>query len=252
MSAQDKDKSLIEHLEELRGVLIKCFAAIALVLPFAFYFSPKILNLLADIFIKDRQLYYFSPMEVFLIQMKLSFLVSIIITFPYTAGQLWRYLLPALYDNERKFIRSAALCSFILFASGAAFCLFAILPLIMQFALGFSKGSITAMLGVSNVINTALNLSFVFGFIFQIPVIVNLLIRFDIISYESISSKRRYVIVLLLIISALFTPPDIISQIMLFTPAYMLFETGLILSRKKADIKNFFSIPFSKEKRQQP
>lgn len=230
---EDKDKSLIEHLEELRSALIKCFLALALVLPFAFYFSPKILDFLAHSFVKDRELYYFAPMEVFLIQLKLAFLISAIVCFPYIAKTLWDYLVPALYDNEKKFVKAIVISSSLLFLSGIAFCLLVILPLIMNFAFSFEKGHTAAMLGLGNVVNLALNLSFVFGLMFQIPVIVHLLIKWGVLSYETVSSKRRYVITLLLIFSALLTPPDIISQIMLFIPSYALFEAGLLFSRKK-------------------
>ena len=234
MDNQDKDKSLIEHLEELRKALIKCFLSVAVILPFSFYMSPKVLDFLIHSFVKDKELYYFAPMEVFLIQLKLAFLISIIICFPYIAKNLWDYLVPALYENEKKFVKTVVLSSTFLFIFGVAFCLFAILPLIMNFALDFAKSNVVAMFGVANVVNLALNLSLVFGLMFQIPLVTNLLIKWGIVSYESISSKRRYVIILLLIFAALLTPPDIISQILLFTPTYALFELGLMFGKKES------------------
>lgn len=234
----DRDKSLIEHLEELRKTFISCFLSIAVILPFAFYFSPNIMNFLTKLIIKDKELYYFAPMEVFLIQIKLSFLTALIISFPFIAKNLWNYLLPALYEHERKFIKIIVISSTVLFILGTAFCLFIILPVIMNFALNFAKENVIAMFGISNVINLALNLAFVFGLMFQIPLITNLLIRWKILSYQEVSSKRRYVIVVLLIFSALLTPPDIISQILLFIPTYSLFEIGLMFSKKSIGIEN--------------
>lgn len=232
---EDKDKSLIEHLEELRTSLIKCFLSVAFVLPFAFFVSPKILDFLIGSFFGNRELYYFAPMEVFLIQLKLAFLLSLIVCFPYIALQLWNYVVPALYDNEKKFIKITVLSSSFLFITGVSFCMFVILPLIMNFALNFAKENVIAMFGVANVVNLALNLAFVFGLMFQIPLVTNLLIKWGILSYETVSSKRRYVIVLLLIFAALLTPPDIISQLLLFLPTYALFELGLIVSPKKGN-----------------
>ena len=232
---EDKDKSLIEHLEELRTTLIKCFLSVAFVLPLAFYFSPKLLDCLIRSLVENKELYYFAPMEVFLIQLKLAFLISVIVCFPYVTRQLWNYLVPALYDNEKKFIKITVLSSSLLFISGVIFCLFVILPLIMNFALNFANENVIAMFGVANVVNLALNLAFVFGLMFQIPLVTNLLIKWGIISYETISSKRRYVIILLLIFAALLTPPDIISQLLLFLPTYTLFELGLIFSKKKRE-----------------
>ncbi len=234
---EDKDKSLIEHLEELRRTLIKCFLSVAVVLPFAFYLSPNVLQVLINAFLNNKELYYFAPMEVFLIQLKLSFLISFLFSFPYIAKQLWDYILPALYENEKKFIKMIVISSSILFISGIAFCFFVILPLIMNFALNFAQSNITAMFGVANVVNLAVNLAFVFGLMFQIPLITKLLIKWNILSYETISTKRRYVILLLLVFSALLTPPDIISQILLFLPTYFLFELGLIFSRSNRKIE---------------
>ena len=229
---QDKDKSLIEHLEELRSTLIKCFLSLIFALPFSLYCAPKIFKYLINILMKNKELYYFAPMEVFLIQLKLACLVSLLVCFPYIIKKIWDYLLPALYENERKFIKRIVFSSTFLFLLGVLFCFLIILPLIINFAFDFEKSNVIAMFGVSNIINLALNLSFVFGLMFQIPLVTHFLIRFNIISYETVSSKRRYIIILLLIFSALLTPPDIISQILMFIPTYMLFELGLIFSRK--------------------
>ena len=231
----DDDKSLIEHLEELRKTLIKCFISVAVVIPFAFMISPKVLNLLIEIFVQGKKLYYFAPMEVFLIQLKLAFLMSLILCFPYISKQIWTFIVPALYENEKKFIKTIVISSAALFIFGTLFCLAIILPLIMNFALNFANNNVTAMFGVANVINLALNLAFVFGLMFQIPLITNLLIRWGILSYSSVSSKRRYVIIILLVFSALLTPPDIISQLLLFIPTYALFECGLILAKHSVE-----------------
>ena len=171
-------------------------------------------------------------MEVFIIQIKLALLISIMIAFPYIIKQVWNFILPALYDNEKKFIKKSIILSTLLFISGTIFCLFIILPLVIKFGMSFAGDNIQAVFGISNIINLALWLSFAFGMMFQVPLISNMLIKWDIVSYDSISSKRPYVVVGLLMISALLTPPDIISQILLFTPTYLLFELGLTFSKK--------------------
>ena len=235
---EDKEQSLVAHLEELRNTLIKCILSVVIVLPFVFYFSPKFLNIVTRALIGKNQitLNYFSPMEVFLIQLKLALLVTVAICFPYIAKKIWDFILPALYENEKKFIGMIITYSSILFFAGVGFCLFVILPLIINFGMSFAQNNIHAMFGISNIINLALSLAVVFGIMFQIPLVVKLLIKWDIVSYETISSIRPYVCAVLLILSALFTPPDIISQILLFIPTYTLFEFGLLLSRKKEKI----------------
>lgn len=230
---KDKEESLISHIEALRNTLIKCFAAVGILLPFMFYFSPKVLQYLIKILVSDNKLTlnYFAPMEVFIIQIKLALLMAVIAAFPYIIRQLWEFILPALYEHERKFIRNSVFLSSLLFICGVVFCLFMILPLIIRFGMSFAGDNIQAMFGISNIINLALWLCFTFGLMFQVPLIVHLLIKWGILSYETVSSKRPYVVVILLVLAALLTPPDIISQILLFTPTYLLFELGLIFSK---------------------
>lgn len=231
----DKDESLVSHLEALRSALLKCFTAVALVLPFMFYISPRVLDFLTKLLIGNNNitLNYFSPMEVFILQIKIALLLDIVVCFPYIAKNLWDFLLPALYENEVKFIKSIVISSALLFIFGVTFCLFIILPMIINFGISFGGNNIQAMFGISNVMNLALGLAFVFGLMFQVPLITNMLIRWNILSYKSISSKRPYVITGLLVVSALLTPPDIVSQVFLFTPTYLLFELGLLFSKKK-------------------
>ena len=232
---EDKDnETLISHLEALRETLLKCFISMGLILPFAFFIAPKALNMLIKIIIGESSvmLNYFSPIEVFIIQIKLALVIDFIVCFPYIAKQIWNFLLPALYDNERKIIKSVVLISSMLFALGVLFCIFIILPWIIKFGVSFSTSNIQAVFGISNIITTALWLSVAFGFMFQMPLITYYLIKSGIISYDSVCEKRRYVIVILLFVAAILTPPDVISQIMLFISTYCLFEAGLFFARK--------------------
>lgn len=231
----DKDQSIIAHLEELRKTLIRCFYAIGLMLPLCLWLSPKCLDFFVKFLIKgqDISLNYFSPMGVFILQIKLALLLSVLLAFPYMAKNIWDFILPALYDKEKKFLGKAVFYSSALFAGGVLFCGAVILPLIINFGTGFSNETIKPVFEINNVINLALWLSFAFGIMFQVPLITNMLIRWGLISYASASEKRPYVITGLLVISALLTPPDVISQIMLFLPAYMLFEAGLFFSKTK-------------------
>lgn len=230
----DKDESLIAHLEALRRQLIKCLTAVGIGLLPMFFAAPYVIEQLIKLMSRSHKLTlnYFSPMEVFLLQIKTALVLDLLICFPYIARKIWDFILPALYENERKFIRSVVLFSSLLFAVGAVFCLFFILPLLIDFGLSFTSENIKAVLGVSNVMTTALQLAVVFGLMFQFPLITYSLIRWGIVSYEGICEKRRFVVVGILIIAALLTPPDIVSQMMLFFPTYLLFESGLFFARK--------------------
>ena len=234
----DKDESLISHIEALRTTLIKCFISVGILLPFTFWISPKVLDFIIKILISDNKikLNYFAPMEVFILQIKLALLLSIIVAFPYIMKKIWNFVLPALYEHERKFIATMVIISTVLFIFGVTFCIFLILPLIIKFGMSFGGELINPLWGVSNLVNLALWLSFVFGLMFQVPLATYMLIKWGILSYDTISSKRPYVVVTILVSAALLTPPDIVSQILLFTPTYLLFELGLLFSRGKKNV----------------
>ncbi len=230
-----KEENLISHLEALRQTILKCLYAVAIVLPFTFFIAPKALDWIIKIILGGANvtLSYFSPVEVFLIQIKTAVVMDLIICFPYIARQIWDFILPALYENEKKFIKTIVLFSSILFAAGACFCLFLILPLIIKFGLSFSTPNINPVFNISGIVTLSLWMSMVFGLVFQVPLITFYLVKSDIISYNSAANKRPYIIVALLITSGILTPPDIISQLMLAIPAYLLFEAGLLFAKNK-------------------
>ena len=232
---EDKDESLISHIEAFRKMLLKCLTCYALVLLPALFVAPKCLELFIKLIIRghDIALNYFSPAEVFIIQIKLSMVIDLVICFPYIAKQIWEFCAPALYENEKKFIKSVVFTSSALFILGSLFCLFVILPLIINFGMSFATSEIKAVLGVSNIINLSLWMILAFGLMFQLPLITYSLIKSGFVEYETFVNIRPYVVVIILIIAGILTPPDILSQILLFTPTYLLFELGLLFAKFK-------------------
>ena len=230
---EDKDESLIAHLEALRAMLLKSLLALAVGLVPVFLLTPWFLDALIAVMIRDNDvtLNYFSPMEVFILQIKTAVVLDILVCFPYIAKQIWTFVLPGLYEHERRFVKSIVLVSSGLFIVGVLFCLFFILPMLINFGISFATDNIKAVFGISNIVTLALWLSVVFGLMFQFPLITYSLIRADIVSYENVKSKRPYIIVGILILAALLTPPDVVSQLMLATPTYLLFEAGLYAAR---------------------
>lgn len=205
--ATDSEGELITHLEALRTTLMRCLLALGIMLFPSFLFTPACLDFLVKILLSGQQvtLNFFSPAEVFILQIKLALVLDILICFPYIARQIWNFVLPALYENERRFIKSIIFSSSLMFILGVIFCLIFILPLIIKF-----------------------------GLMFQFPLITYMLIRSGITSYTAVAAKRPYVFTAILIIAAILTPPDIVSQLMLAVPTYILFELGLYCSRKFA------------------
>lgn len=232
---ESREETLVGHLEALRAMLIKCLLALAVCLLPVFFVTPYIMDALIKVMMgkNEIQLNFFSPMEVFILQIKMALVLDILVCFPYIAKQVWKFVLPALYDNERNFIKSIVITSSALFIIGVLFCLFFILPLVIRFGMSFVTNNIQAMFGIGNIVSLALWLSLVFGIMFQFPLVTYALIRSNIVSYETIKSKRTYVFVGILILSGLLTPPDIVSQIMLTIPTYSLFEIGLFMGRKR-------------------
>lgn len=251
-----KEETLATHLRALRSTLIHCLVAIAVLFVPAFLAAPYCLDFLVNLIAPASvlqgaaaplQLHYFHPMEMFVLQMKVAFVLSLLVAFPYVAHEVWVFVLPALYDSERRFVRSIVLFSSMLFVGGALFCLLVCFPMVVRFGLSFASEPfceflsgfepehfvhIVPTIGVSQVVSLALWLSVAFGVMFQFPLVTYGLVRSGIVSYESVCGKRPYVLVVVLVLAALLTPPDVVSQVVLAAPTYLLFELGLLFARR--------------------
>ncbi len=234
---KNEDESLIKHLEALRNVLIQSLLALAVGMLPMFFIAPYIINALIRVMIaeNDVTLNFFTPMEVFILQLKTALILDILICFPYMAKKVWDFILPALYEHERRFIKSIVLSSSALFIIDVLFCLFFILPLVIRFGLSFATDNIQPVFGIGNIVSLALWLSLIFGIMFQFPLITYALIRTNIVGYEAMKRKRVYVFVGILILAGLLTPPDIVSQLLLTGPTYILFEAGLWFGKRFVD-----------------
>ena len=234
MNTEEQD-TYIQHLEALRLMLIKCLLTLAICLLPLFFVAPYAMKLIINLIVDENitTLNYFAPLEVFILQIKTAIVLDIILCFPYLVKQVWSFVAPALYENERRFVRSLTFVSGILFAVGAVFCLFLILPLVIRFGLSFMTEDLKPLFGIGNILSLALWLSVVFGIMFQFPLVTYALIRAEIVPYDVVRTKRAYVFVGILLLSALLTPPDIVSQLMLTFPTYSLFELGLFFGKKQ-------------------
>ena len=231
---QDQEATLVSHLEALRRALVRSLVALAVGIVPLFLVSPYILDWFCEQIALQGgiTLHYFSPMEVFLLQLKIAALLDCVLFSPYIAWNAWQFVLPALYDKERRFVRSVAALTSLLFIAGVAFCLVVCFPLVVQFGMSFAGTQLLPVFGVSNLVSLALWLSLAFGCMFQFPLVTYALIRGGIVSYETVCDKRPYVVVAILLVAALLTPPDIVSQLLLGCPTYLLFEAGLLMARR--------------------
>lgn len=229
---QDQEK-LVYHLSELRKTFLKIIVCLIILFPLGYFSAPYVIDFITkwSFSYQNTQLSYFSPMEVFLVDLKVGFVLAFTIGFPYIVYQIWKFILPALYDKEKKFLKTAVYSSSFLFMLGVVMCVAFVLPLIIKFSMSFATEQIKPVLGISNFLGLSGWLMLAFGLMFQFPIAIYFLVRFDIISLESLKNKRPYVIVILLFVAAILTPPDIISQLLLFIPTYLLFELGIVFAR---------------------
>lgn len=227
-------ENLIEHLTELRRVFIRCFLALGIGFIPALLLAPYLLNILIHFLLKDTDtsLHYFTPLAVFMLQLKSAVILDIALCFPFIVREFWMFILPALYEKERHFIRSISLYATLLFLIGVFICWIFIMPIVIHFGLSFTTPDIKPMLSLNDVISLALELAVVLGLTFQFPLITYALINSRIVSYDTLRNKRPYIFIGILILAAILTPPDIISQLMLALPTYLLFEISLFAAKR--------------------
>lgn len=228
------DDTLISHLEELRRALLYCVAATALLYPVGFLVSPWVISRLVQWCVPSSigKLHYFAPMEVFLVQLKLALVLALVLAYPWNIFQGWKFLLPALYRDERRALGWWIVFSSALFFGGVIFCVALILPLLMNFSGGFATPELQPVLGLASFLQLAGWLTLAFGMMFQSPVLVLLAVRFRLVSSKSLSEKRPYIMTAILIVAGILTPPDVVSQLLLAVPTWLLFELGLFLAKR--------------------
>ena len=239
---QDQEK-LVYHLSELRKTFLKIIVCLIILFPLGYFSAPYVIDFITkwSFSYQNTQLSYFSPMEVFLVDLKVGFVLAFTIGFPYIVYQIWKFILPALYDKEKKFLKTAVYSSSFLFMLGVVMCVAFVLPLIIKFSMSFATEQIKPVLGISNFLGLSGWLMLAFGLMFQFPIAIYFLVKFDIVSIDTLKQKRPYVVIILLLIAALLTPPDVVSQLLLFIPTYFLFELGIMFakfSNKKQQLEN--------------
>ncbi len=236
--AEQPEISFLEHLESLRWCLLRCLIGYAVAFLPGYFLAPRALSLLVEFCLQPEllPLSYFSPLEVFIVYIKLGGILAVFLSYPWLAWQLWSFLLPALYSSERRSLKLWLSLATLLFLAGAVFCLVTVLPLLLKFAAGFAGEDLRPVLGLANVLNMAGILLFSFGMMFQVPLAVLLAVRFRLLRCETLRRSRPYVIIGILILGAVLTPPDVISQLLLALPTWLLFELALIIGGRGREL----------------
>lgn len=227
----ENELSFIDHLEELRIRIIRALLALLAGFIVMYFFAEDILSFLIAPFnlSTSSHLTLLAPLEGFMVNIKVAFIGGAVAASPVIFYQFWKFLAPALYENERKVIFPVVFWSVFLFAVGAAFAYW-MLPLAMKFFQSFGADYAENMWSLSKYINLVTFLLFAFGLVFELPLILYYAARMGLVTPEFLRKKRKHAIIILLIIAAVVTPPDVMTQIILSVPLITLYEISILLS----------------------
>lgn len=233
----DTKAPLLEHLIELRRRLLWSLAALIAAFAICFYFAKPIFAVLVQPLLQAGQgrLIFTDIFEAFFVEVKVALFAALLVCFPVFAIQIWKFVAPGLYAREKKALLPFLLLTPVFFGAGVAFAYFAAMPWALHFLLSF-EGEVggvqqEALPGVGNYLSFSTRFLFGFGIAFLLPILLMILERAGIVSRQQLVRSRRYAIVGAAVVSAVLTPPDVVSQLMLLVPLYALYELAILSIR---------------------
>ncbi len=226
-----KPMTLMEHLGELRSRLIRCCIAVGIAFA-ACYGVADILfrelrRPLVEALPPGSKLIFTALPEAFFVYLQVGLVAAIFLASPFIFYQIWAFIAPGLYDEEKRHIIPIAACSAFFFVVGASFCYFVVFPFAFTFFVGFATDDIAAMPSLSEYLGFALKLLIAFGLIFEMPLFTFFLSRMGLVTAGLMRKTRRYAILVIFIIAAILTPPDVMSQLLMAVPMLLLYELSI-------------------------
>lgn len=227
--------TFISHLIELRDRMLRGLLAVAIIFLCLFPWAKDLYTILAHpllaVLPAGGQMIATDVVGVFLVPLKVTALVAVMIAMPYLLYQMWAFVAPGLYAHEKRLVLPLVFTSSVLFLAGMAFAYFVVFPLAFKVLASFAPDGVAWMTDIDKYFSFVLGMFVVFGVTFEIPVAVILLVRMGVVSVEQLIEARPYVIVGAFVVAAVLTPPDVVSQLLLAFPLWLLYELGIIAAR---------------------
>ena len=229
----DGSMSLSGHLRELRNRILVCVLLLLVVFALCLSFAPRIVTLLTDMGKRFDYVYvYIAPQELFLVYMNVALVGAVVVCFPVLAYQVYAFCSPGLSGKERTYISGALIAGALCFLLGVAFAYFISLPFMLRFLIQFTgEVDVSASISIQSYVSFLLTVFVIFGLVFELPVVTVLLTGLGIVNAQWLAKGRKVMIVIIFVLAAIITPPDIVSQIMVAVPMLALYELSIVLSR---------------------
>jgi len=228
MNKSPKDLSFFDHFEELRNRLIKSILAVMVAACLFYIIVDEVFALLIK---PVGKLVFTAPGEAFVTRIALALFGGLFLALPVILYQVWKFIAAGLKENEVRYIRFFAPCSFFLFLIGGLFAYFVIIPISIRFFLSFSTDLIVPMITIKSYISFIGTLLLAFGIVFELPLVIMFLAKIGIATPAFLAQKRKHAIIIVLVVSAFITPPDFITQLMMAVPLIVLYEAGIIAAK---------------------
>lgn len=230
-----EQETFLSHLIELRVRLVRALLAVLVIclclLPWARDVYALMAQPLLDSLPKGGQMIATDVVGPFLVPLKVTMFCGFVIALPYVLFEVWAFVAPGLYAYEKKLILPLVVASFVLFVVGMSFAYFLVFPVVFKFMAGIAPEGVAWMTDIDKYFSFVLTSFIAFGVTFEVPVVVIVLVRTGLVSVQKLREARPYVIVCAFIVGAIFTPPDVLSQVMLAVPLWILYELGIVLAQ---------------------
>ena len=231
----DEKQPFFSHLKELRDRLVVCIIAVAIAFILTYYFKERLFHFLMQPFVRvmpaQSSFIFTGITEAFITYFKISIVAALFVAAPVILYEFWMFVAPGLYENEKKYVYPFIISGSLCFILGALFCYFIVMPNIYHFFVSYAQDFVIPMPDLKSYMSLTLKLLIIFGLIFELPLVAFYLSRAGIINARMLAKRRRYAILSVFIISAIITPPDVVSMILVALPLWGLFELGILIAK---------------------